>query len=183
MHRHVSCLSWFSLSIVLGRYIPTEFAWYGNKSHRKHKHQTNRIYPHSSVADEHIWQKDFVASNADQFHSGLLVLTAYKRSACRIDTCGGKRDKQYPENSLALFNGKSVAEPPELKVRLSRQVPFHRSTLLMSLFSSMVRCSMIKPLGLSSERDVFWSWQSVTSERSVTLLSRIIIWRAYVLAL
>ena len=89
------------------------------------------------------------------FHSGLPVLTAHKRPVCRIDTYGGKRDKQYPENGLALFHGKSVAEPPKLQVRLSRQVPFHRSTLLMSLFSSMVRCSMIKPLGLSSERDVF----------------------------
>ena len=53
----------------------------------------------------------------------------------------------------------------------------------MSLFSRMVNCSMMNPFGLSSERPVFWSEQEVTRLRSVTLLSLMIIWRAYVVAL
>ena len=47
----------------------------------------------------------------------------------------------------------------------------------------MVNCSMMNPLGLSSERPVFWSEQEVTRLRSVTLLSRMISYRAYVRAL
>ena len=47
--------------------------------------------------------------------------------------------------------------------------------LLMSLFSSIVNPSMVNPFGLSSERLAFSSRQDVTSVRSVTLLSLIII--------
>lgn len=56
------------------------------------------------------------------------------------------------------------------------------SMLLMSLFSNTVKPSMVKPFGLSSERLAFRRRQEVTRLRSVTLLSRINIWRAYVRA-
>lgn len=79
----------------------------------------------------------------------------------------------------------AAAEQPYPAVRPSQAgiSSFHRSALLMSLFSRMVNCSMMNPFGLSSERPVFWSEQEVTRLRSVTLLSLMIIWRAYVVAL
>lgn len=49
------------------------------------------------------------------------------------------------------------------------------SMLLMSLFSSIVNPSMVNPFGLSSERLALSSRQVVTSVRSVTLLSLMII--------
>ena len=44
-----------------------------------------------------------------------------------------------------------------------------------SLFSMMVNPSMVKPLGLSSERDELSRRQVVTRLRSVTLLCRMIL--------
>ena len=44
-----------------------------------------------------------------------------------------------------------------------------------SLFSMMVNPSMVKPLGLSSERDEFKRRHVVTRLRSVTLLCRMMI--------
>ena len=58
---------------------------------------------------------------------------------------------------------------------------FHFFTVLMSLFSIIVKFRIWKPLGLSSERLEFISRHSVTSVLSVTLLSRIIVCRANVL--
>ena len=57
----------------------------------------------------------------------------------------------------------------------------HFFTVLMSLFSTIVKFRIWKPLGLSSERLEFIRWHSVTNVRSVTLLSRIIVCLAYVL--
>ena len=51
----------------------------------------------------------------------------------------------------------------------------HFFTVLMSLFSIIVKLRIWKPLGLSSERLEFISRHSVTSVLSVTLLSRIIV--------
>ena len=58
---------------------------------------------------------------------------------------------------------------------------FHFFTVLMSLFSIIVKFRIWKPLGLSSERLEFISRHSVTSVLSVTLLSRMIVCRANVL--
>ena len=55
---------------------------------------------------------------------------------------------------------------------------FYRSTVLMSLFSTMVKPSMVKPFGLSSERVAFTNLHTVTRLLSVTLLSRSITCRA-----
>ena len=57
----------------------------------------------------------------------------------------------------------------------------HFFTVLMSLFSIIVKFRIWKPLGLSSERLEFISRHSVTSVLSVTLLSRIIVCLANVL--
>ena len=57
----------------------------------------------------------------------------------------------------------------------------HFFTVLMSLFSIIVKFRIWKPLGLSSERLEFISRHSVTSVLSVTLLSRMIVCRANVL--
>ena len=91
-----------------------------------------------------------------------------------------KRGGTYQDN--ALLPGQPVAEQPYPAVHpfQNSRFPSHRSALLISLFSSMVNCSMMNPLGLSSERPVFWSEQEVTRLRSVTLLSRIISCLAYV---
>lgn len=59
---------------------------------------------------------------------------------------------------------------------------FYRLMVCKSLFSMMVNPSMVNPFGLSSERLAFSRRQTVTSVRSVTLLSRIIICLAYVRA-
>ncbi len=59
----------------------------------------------------------------------------------------------------------------------------YRFTVLISLFSRIVKPSIVNPLGLSSERDELSSLHTVTNVRSVTLLWRIINWRAYVLAM
>ena len=58
---------------------------------------------------------------------------------------------------------------------------FHFFTVLMSLFSIIVKFRIWKPLGLSSERLEFISRHSVTSVLSVTLLSRMIVCLANVL--
>ena len=58
---------------------------------------------------------------------------------------------------------------------------FHFFTVLMSLFSIIVKFRIWKPLGLSSERLEFINQHSVTSVLSVTLLSRMIVCRANVL--
>ena len=58
---------------------------------------------------------------------------------------------------------------------------FHFFTVLMSLFSMIVKFRIWKPLGLSSERLEFISRHSVTSVLSVTLLSRMIVCLANVL--
>ena len=58
---------------------------------------------------------------------------------------------------------------------------FHFFTVLMSLFSIIVKFRIWKPLGLSSERLLFISRHSVTRVLSVTLLSRIIVCLANVL--
>ena len=57
----------------------------------------------------------------------------------------------------------------------------HFFTVLMSLFSIIVKFRIWKPLGLSSERLEFINRHSVTNVRSVTLLSRMIVCRANVL--
>ena len=59
--------------------------------------------------------------------------------------------------------------------------PLHFFTVLMSLFSIIVKFRIWKPLGLSSERLEFISRHSVTSVLSVTLLSRMIVCLANVL--
>ena len=48
----------------------------------------------------------------------------------------------------------------------------------MSLFSTMVKPSIVKPFGLSSERVAFTNLHTVTRLLSVTLLSRSITYRA-----
>ena len=58
---------------------------------------------------------------------------------------------------------------------------FHFFTVLMSLFSIIVKFRIWKPLGLSSERLEFISRHSVTNVLSDTLLSRIIVCLANVL--
>ena len=58
---------------------------------------------------------------------------------------------------------------------------FHFFTVLISLFSMIVKFRIWKPLGLSSERLEFISRHSVTSVLSVTLLSRMIVCLANVL--
>ena len=50
----------------------------------------------------------------------------------------------------------------------------YRLIVCKSLFSMMVKPSMVKPLGLSSDRDAFSRRQVVTRLRSVTLLCRMI---------
>ena len=108
----------------------------------------------------------------------ITVPAVCQRGNGRTDTGKGKRDEQDAQDNLSLFPVQPAAEQPECQVCLPDRIPSHRSTLLRSLFSRMVRCSMMNPLGLSSEREVFCSWHSVTSERSVTLLCRMIICRA-----
>ena len=50
----------------------------------------------------------------------------------------------------------------------------YRLIVCKSLFSMMVKPSMVKPFGLSSDRDAFSRRQVVTRLRSVTLLCRMI---------
>ena len=88
----------------------------------------------------------------------------------------GGRASSFPSNS-------PVSQGAHLSIRIFIfPICAYLSMLLMSLFSNTVKPSMVKPFGLSSERLAFRRRQEVTRLRSVTLLSRIIIWRAYVRA-
>lgn len=72
-------------------------------------------------------------------------------------------------------------KPPVLPVRpvadtFNPLSPYaYLSNVCRSRFSRIVNPSMVKPPGLSSEREAFSRRQRVTRLRSVTLLSRIII--------
>ena len=75
---------------------------------------------------------------------------------------GGQEQKEGGDcHQAPLSSCQAAAEQPYPAVRPSQAgiSSFHRSALLMSLFSRMVNCSMMNPFGLSSERPVFWSEQ------------------------
>ena len=101
---------------------------------------------------------------------------------------GGKHREDYPQPCLGR---QGVQLPAQFRLEtgglLFNEI-FHLShahylsIVRMSLFSSTVKPSMVKPLGLSSERLALSRRQAVTNVRSVTLLSRMIICLAYVRA-
>lgn len=103
---------------------------------------------------------------------------------CRIEASGGKGDKHPGNDRQPCLRRQCVQSPvqffPENGSAFSpseySSFPYaYLSMLLMSLFSSIVNPSMVNPFGLSSERLAFSSRQVVTSVRSVTLLSLMII--------
>lgn len=100
-----------------------------------------------------------------------------QRCSDGIDAARKKGQEHRQQETHPLPFRQPVAEQPQPAVRPFQKISLflHRSILLKSLFSNITRCSMMNPFGLSSEREVFWSSQLVTSERSVTLLSRMII--------
>lgn len=108
-----------------------------------------------------------------------------QRAADGMDAAHKKGQEQEYQKAHPLPLGQPTAEQPYPTIQPypGFSLSSHRSTLLMSLFSNITRCSMMNPFGLSSEREAFCSSQEVTSERSVTLLSRIISCRAWVTAL
>ena len=124
----------------------------------------------------------------DMLHFQPVVPVApetVQRAADGMDAAHKEGQEQECKKAYPMPFRQPPAEQPYPAVRpFPRFSPSpHRSTLLMSLFSNITRCSMMNPFGLSSEREAFCSSQEVTSERSVTLLSRMISCRAWVTAL
>ncbi len=87
---------------------------------------------------------------------------------------GRERIKPFPDASHHVL-------PHLLQKGDARFCVLHFFTVLMSLFSIIMKLRIWKPLGLSSERLEFIRRHSVTSVLSVTLLSRIIVCLANVL--
>ena len=75
----------------------------------------------------------------------------------RAQAGGSKQERGRACQKDALLSCQPPAEQPYPAVRMAEESAFspHRSALLMSLFSSTVNCSIMNPLGLSSERPVF----------------------------
>ena len=72
----------------------------------------------------------------------------------RVQAGGSKQERGRACQKDALLSCQPPAEQPYPAVRMAEESAFspHRSALLMSLFSSTVNCSIMNPLGLSSER-------------------------------
>src|SRR3712207_1975075 len=97
----------------------------------------------------------------------------------------GEEKKHRQDDIQPQMSGDASAQAAESCLRSllhhsEQTFLFHRLRVLMSLFSTISNPSMLNPFGLSSLRLVFSRRQMVTRLRSVTLVARIIICRAYV---
>lgn len=106
----------------------------------------------------------------------MAVAVMYRQPAAKAaDITATVASLAFGDSASSLLCSFSLRTAAHFPVRIFIFPIAYLSMLLMSLFSSIVNPSMVNPFGLSSERLALSSRQVVTSVRSVTLLSLMII--------